>query len=232
MSHILEEYREKPPHGVKGCVFLQSSSRVRQHIRTARRRQHILTARRDFSPSHRFGTRFPCMSDAYDRELRQLARHVGEELGYGDFMHEGVYCVLGGPSFETIAECRMLRRLGADAVGEVFSPAVLEIPFLRSTIPVSDVDYPDVGKTSLVGFGRFTYWLLKPCADNHKCSLKQHKPTVESCHHLSGICYSKTLYLNGECLSVYEIFCYTFFQTTPVHLHWFQFFLIVNSAHI
>ncbi|XP_023646890.1 purine nucleoside phosphorylase-like [Paramormyrops kingsleyae] len=65
----------------------------------------------------RFGTRFPCMSDAYDRELRQLARHVGDELGFGDFMHEGVYCVLGGPSFETIAECRMLRRLGADAVG-------------------------------------------------------------------------------------------------------------------
>ncbi len=65
----------------------------------------------------RFGVRFPCMSDAYDRELQQLAMDVGQELGYGDFLKEGVYCVLGGPSFETVAECRMLHKLGADAVG-------------------------------------------------------------------------------------------------------------------
>ncbi|XP_026169852.1 purine nucleoside phosphorylase-like [Mastacembelus armatus] len=65
----------------------------------------------------RFGVRFPCMSDAYDRELRQLAHDVAGELGYSDFMKEGVYCVLGGPSYETIAECRMLQSLGADAVG-------------------------------------------------------------------------------------------------------------------
>uniref|UniRef100_A0A4W5Q7L6 Purine nucleoside phosphorylase n=1 Tax=Hucho hucho TaxID=62062 RepID=A0A4W5Q7L6_9TELE len=65
----------------------------------------------------RFGVRFPCMSDAYDRELQQLAVDVGQELGYGDFLREGIYCVLGGPSFETIAECRMLHKLGADAVG-------------------------------------------------------------------------------------------------------------------
>lgn len=65
----------------------------------------------------RFGVRFPCMSDAYDRELQQLAMDVGQELGYGDFLREGIYCVLGGPSFETIAESRMLHKLGADAVG-------------------------------------------------------------------------------------------------------------------
>uniref|UniRef100_UPI0037E95BF2 purine nucleoside phosphorylase-like n=1 Tax=Semicossyphus pulcher TaxID=241346 RepID=UPI0037E95BF2 len=65
----------------------------------------------------RFGVRFPCMSDAYDRELQKLARDVVSELGYSDFMREGVYCSLGGPSFETIAECVMLHKLGADAVG-------------------------------------------------------------------------------------------------------------------
>uniref|UniRef100_A0AAY4ADB5 Purine nucleoside phosphorylase n=1 Tax=Denticeps clupeoides TaxID=299321 RepID=A0AAY4ADB5_9TELE len=65
----------------------------------------------------RFGTRFPCMLDAYDRKLQQLAQDLGAELGFSDFIREGVYCVLGGPSFETIAECRMLHRLGADAVG-------------------------------------------------------------------------------------------------------------------
>ncbi|XP_051554640.1 purine nucleoside phosphorylase-like [Myxocyprinus asiaticus] len=65
----------------------------------------------------RFGVRFPCMSDAYDRGLQQLAHEVAEELGYSVYMHEGVYIVIGGPSFETIAECKMLRFLGADAVG-------------------------------------------------------------------------------------------------------------------
>ncbi|XP_019748514.1 purine nucleoside phosphorylase-like [Hippocampus comes] len=69
-------------------------------------------------PNHdRFGVRFPCMSDAYDRELRKLAHEVAAELDFCDFVREGVYCVIGGPSFETIAECRMLRQLGADAVG-------------------------------------------------------------------------------------------------------------------
>ncbi len=58
------------------------------------------------------------MSDAYDRELQQLALDVGSELGYSDFLREGVYCVLGGPSFETITECRMLHKLGADVVGK------------------------------------------------------------------------------------------------------------------
>lgn len=69
-------------------------------------------------PPFRFGVRFPCMSDAYNRELRQMAHDVAAELGFSGFLQEGVYSVLGGPSFETIAECRMLHRLGADAVGE------------------------------------------------------------------------------------------------------------------
>ncbi|XP_077472247.1 purine nucleoside phosphorylase-like [Stigmatopora argus] len=69
-------------------------------------------------PNHdRFGVRFPCMSDAYDRELRKLVHDVAGELDFSDFVREGVYCVLGGPSFETIAECRMMHTLGADAVG-------------------------------------------------------------------------------------------------------------------
>ncbi|XP_037131892.1 purine nucleoside phosphorylase-like [Syngnathus acus] len=69
-------------------------------------------------PNHdRFGVRFPCMSDAYDRDLCKLAHEVAAELDFSHYMREGVYCVLAGPSFETIAECLMLHRLGADAVG-------------------------------------------------------------------------------------------------------------------
>ncbi len=66
----------------------------------------------------RFGERFPCVSDAYDRGLQQLAHAVAAELDYSGFMQEGVYSVVGGPSFETVAESKLLRFLGADAVGE------------------------------------------------------------------------------------------------------------------
>lgn len=66
----------------------------------------------------RFGVRFPCMSDAYDKALAQLTRQTAEKQGYTSFLRQGVYCMLSGPTFETIAECKALRLLGADAVGE------------------------------------------------------------------------------------------------------------------
>lgn len=61
------------------------------------------------------GPRFPDMSQAYDPSLRHLARQVAREQGIP--LHEGVYVGLGGPSFETPAEIRFLRLIGADAVG-------------------------------------------------------------------------------------------------------------------
>ncbi|MDI3327065.1 MAG: purine-nucleoside phosphorylase [Alicyclobacillaceae bacterium] len=61
------------------------------------------------------GPRFPDMSRAYDRELLEFARQAGAELGIP--LREGVYAGLLGPTFETPAEIRMLRILGADAVG-------------------------------------------------------------------------------------------------------------------
>ena len=67
----------------------------------------------------RFGVRFPCMSDAYSKDLRQLALNISSELGCSDFVREGVYCMVSGPNFETIAEARMLQVLGCDAVGEL-----------------------------------------------------------------------------------------------------------------
>lgn len=69
----------------------------------------------------RFGVRFPCMSDAYDRDLRALAKQTAEEQGCDSFLQEGVYCMLAGPTYETIAECKVLQTLGADAVGEYCS---------------------------------------------------------------------------------------------------------------
>ncbi|XP_014117898.1 PREDICTED: purine nucleoside phosphorylase, partial [Pseudopodoces humilis] len=62
----------------------------------------------------RFGPRFPAMTDAYDPGLRRLALSLApKELR----ARPGVYVGVGGPSYETPAECRLLRHLGADAVG-------------------------------------------------------------------------------------------------------------------
>ncbi len=61
------------------------------------------------------GPRFFDMSHAYDPELRAAARRAAAELGMG--LREGVYAWFSGPSFETPAEVRMARTLGADAVG-------------------------------------------------------------------------------------------------------------------
>lgn len=61
------------------------------------------------------GPRFPDMSQAYSRRLRETARQVAGEKGVP--LQEGVYAGLLGPSYETPAEIRMLRTLGADAVG-------------------------------------------------------------------------------------------------------------------
>ncbi|XP_075068543.1 purine nucleoside phosphorylase isoform X1 [Mixophyes fleayi] len=72
-----------------------------------------------------FGPRFPPMSDAYDKDFRKLTLAIGRELGFSEKMREGVYCSLGGPNFETIAECRFLNSLGADAVGMSTVPEVI-----------------------------------------------------------------------------------------------------------
>ncbi|XP_060693827.1 purine nucleoside phosphorylase 6 isoform X1 [Hemiscyllium ocellatum] len=77
------------------------------------------------SNEERFGVRFPCMSDAYDKSLRQMAFECAQELGYQDFIRNGVYCMLAGPSYETIAECHFLKKLGADAVGMSTVPEVI-----------------------------------------------------------------------------------------------------------
>ena len=61
------------------------------------------------------GPRFPDMSEAYSRQLRALAHEVGSELGIR--LADGVYAAVLGPSYETPAEIRYLRTIGADLVG-------------------------------------------------------------------------------------------------------------------
>jgi purine-nucleoside phosphorylase len=79
------------------------------------------------------GVRFPDMSDAYPESLRDLAREVSKEVGI--LLQEGVYLALSGPTYETPAEIRAFRILGADAVGmstvpEVIAMSQMNIPVL------------------------------------------------------------------------------------------------------
>jgi purine-nucleoside phosphorylase len=67
--------------------------------------------------------RFPDMTDAYNPGLRWLLRTTAEKLGIT--LREGVYAGLLGPSYETPSEVKMLRLLGADAVGMSTVPEVI-----------------------------------------------------------------------------------------------------------
>lgn len=74
---------------------------------------------------HRFGGRFFALNNCYDREFRKLGKEVAKDIEMGSRFHEGVYTMLGGPNFETVAELRMLRTCGVDAVGMSTIPEVL-----------------------------------------------------------------------------------------------------------
>jgi purine-nucleoside phosphorylase len=71
----------------------------------------------------RFGLRFPDMSEAYCRRYRHIAQDAARELGIG--LKEGVYAALVGPNYETPAEIRYLRTIGADLVGMSTVPEVI-----------------------------------------------------------------------------------------------------------
>lgn len=70
-----------------------------------------------------FGTRFPDMSNAYDKTLRVKVREIAKGLGIE--LRDGVYAMFSGPTYETPAEVRMARILGADAVGMSTVPEVI-----------------------------------------------------------------------------------------------------------
>ena len=76
----------------------------------------------------RFGPRFPDMTHVYDRRLQEIATEEAKEIAehrvkvgldqkFSPFLRRGVYCGLSGPNYETPTEVRMLRMLGATAVG-------------------------------------------------------------------------------------------------------------------
>ena len=71
----------------------------------------------------RFGPRFPDMTEVYSKRLRQLAGDAAR--AHGLEVAHGVYAALHGPSYETPAEIRYLRTIGADAVGMSTAPEAI-----------------------------------------------------------------------------------------------------------
>lgn len=69
------------------------------------------------------GPRFPDMTEAYNRDLQQLAQDTAVSENFS--LQEGVYAYVAGPTYETPAELRFLRQMGADAVGMSTVPSVL-----------------------------------------------------------------------------------------------------------
>jgi purine-nucleoside phosphorylase len=70
-----------------------------------------------------FGPRFPDMTEAYNARFREIASATAAELGIA--LGEGVYAAMLGPSYETPAEIRFLRTIGADLVGMSTVPEVI-----------------------------------------------------------------------------------------------------------
>ena len=70
-----------------------------------------------------FGPRFPDMSEAYNKDLRNKVLEAGQDLGLN--LKQGVYVMLSGPTYETPAEIRMVGILGGDTVGMSTVPEVI-----------------------------------------------------------------------------------------------------------
>ena len=103
--------------GIAGGAVPGSFMIFRDHLSLVG--QNPLTGQHDA----RWGERFLDMTGAYDLKLRRLALRVARALRLQCF--EGVYAAVPGPNFETPAEIRALRQLGADAVGMSVAPEVL-----------------------------------------------------------------------------------------------------------
>ena len=96
----------------------------------------------------RLGPRFPDMTEAYDPELRRLAAEACAAAGA--VAHEGVYIAVPGPSYETPAEIRMARTLGADAVGMSTVPEVIAARHMElRVLAISCLTNPAAGVSDL-----------------------------------------------------------------------------------
>lgn len=111
--------------GVETLILTNAAGSLREEVGPGR--VMLIGDHIAFGPNPLIGVagdeRFVSMVDAYDPHLRALARAAAAEAGID--LAEGVYMWFSGPSFETPAEIRMARALGADAVGMSTVPEVI-----------------------------------------------------------------------------------------------------------
>ena len=114
------------------------------------------------------GPRFPDMTSVYDPALRRGAQEAAQRLGIS--LREGVYAWLTGPSYETPAEIRALRALGADAVGMSTVPEAIAARHMGARVlgvscitnmasgvtgrPLSHAEVTEVGRRAAADFLR------------------------------------------------------------------------------
>lgn len=134
MEQVMLPVRAFGRLGVKSVILTNAAGSLRTsmkpgHLMLIRDHLNMMGVNPLRGPNDdRFGPRFPDMTEVYDKEYQKLtyetalqmaAEREGKKPGeqVSRFMHRGVYCALSGPTYETPAEIRMYRFLGADAVG-------------------------------------------------------------------------------------------------------------------
>jgi len=97
----------------------------------------------------RFGPRFPDMSDVYSRRMRAIADQAARDCGVP--IAHGIYVAVGGPSYETPAEIRAFRQLGADAVGMSTVPeAIVARHMGLEVLAISCIANPAAGMEDVI----------------------------------------------------------------------------------
>lgn len=134
MSQVMFPVRTFSVLGVKNLILTNAAGSMRTSLKQGNLmliRDHInlmgVNPLRGVNDD-RFGPRFPDMTEVYCQEFQKIASQMAQELMNERFekgleneprqiLRRGVYCALSGPTYETPAEIRMFRLLGADAVG-------------------------------------------------------------------------------------------------------------------
>ncbi|MFB8735068.1 purine-nucleoside phosphorylase [Bacillus sp. SL00103] len=128
MKQVTFPVRVMKEIGIETCIVTNTGGKYfipsrRSHADYRSRHINMMGTNPLIGPNDSQGVRFPDMSAPYDKDLLALAEETAQRLGIS--VQQGVYAGMTGPSYETPAEVRFLRTLGADAVGMSTVPEVI-----------------------------------------------------------------------------------------------------------
>lgn len=125
-AHVVRGVRALYAWGVRRIVFTASVGGITEGLDPGELmlvRDHINLQGRNPLTGPAYGTRFPDLTEAYDPQMCDVLLDAADATGV--LLHEGIYAAMPGPSYETPAEIRMLRTIGADVVGMSTVPEVI-----------------------------------------------------------------------------------------------------------